>query len=218
MHHTIFYGSVIDLHGPQSTSIYLVRHGMTAWNLAGRLQGRTDIPLTERGRAEAACAATALQGRRYAAIYSSPLQRAYESATIIARQLGLSVRIEGDLIERAYGEWEGQTLKGRGRTSEETVLGVEPAATLRQRAVGCLTQIALRHLGEALVAVSHGAWINALVFVVTRGKAGTGITNLANGGITHLSYDPPDTWHLVALNQVAHLAKPHGQTDRRRST
>lgn len=199
------------------TVIHLVRHGTTNWNLAGRLQGRTDIPLNDQGRLEAASAAAALQGEEYAALYTSPLQRARQTASIIAEQVKLPVHVEDGLIERAYGEWEGRRLTGRARIADEASAGVEPAQSLRERAINCLTQLARRHFGQRLIVVSHGAWINALLYVLSDGRAGTGITNLANGGITTLTSQSIDLWQVTRLNDVRHLTNPHGQTDRRSS-
>ena len=83
----------------------MVRHAMTAWNEAGRIQGRTDVPLSERGR-------RALIGRQLPArfrsyrVHSSPLARAVETAALLG--LGTPV-LDPRLMEMRWGEWEGET-------------------------------------------------------------------------------------------------------------
>lgn len=94
--------------------LYLIRHGETDWNAAGRLQGRHDIPLNDRGRAQAREAAARL--RRVAPdpaaldFVASPLARARETAEILRRELGLDpagVRLDPRLQEVGFGLWEG---------------------------------------------------------------------------------------------------------------
>jgi broad specificity phosphatase PhoE len=90
------------------TRILLVRHGQSEWNLTGRWQGQTDPPLTDLGRAQAANAARSLG--TVDAIWSSDLQRAAETSTIISNELGVGpVVLDPDLRERNAGEWEGLT-------------------------------------------------------------------------------------------------------------
>lgn len=98
-------------------TIYLVRHGETEWNREGRLQGQQDSPLTDKGRAQAHRIGLALRavvdnpgGCR---IIASPLGRAFQTAEIIGRALGLEnpeIHIDARLREIAFGAWEGMTL------------------------------------------------------------------------------------------------------------
>ena len=97
--------------------VVMVRHAMTAWNEAGRIQGQTDVPLCERGR-------RALTGRRLPErfgsyrVHSSPLARAVETAALLG--LGTPV-LDRRLMEMDWGEWEGQT---RISVAEENACGV----------------------------------------------------------------------------------------------
>ncbi|MSO67796.1 MAG: histidine phosphatase family protein [Pseudolabrys sp.] len=102
-------------------TVYYIRHGETDWNVAGRLQGRRDIPLNERGRTQAAHCGEILRdlfardrldpaGLDYV---SSPLQRACQTMELSRPALGLPAegyRIEPRLAEIAFGEWEGFTI------------------------------------------------------------------------------------------------------------
>lgn len=90
------------------TRILLVRHGQSEWNLTGRWQGQADPPLTDLGRAQARAAAQVLG--TVDAVWTSDLQRAVETATIIAGELGVGpVVVDPDLRERDAGEWSGLT-------------------------------------------------------------------------------------------------------------
>jgi probable phosphoglycerate mutase len=86
---------------------WLVRHGETEWAALGRHTGRTDIPLTERGRAEASAVARRLAGHEFALVLSSPLSRALETAQL-AGFAGV-VETTDDLLEWDYGADEGLT-------------------------------------------------------------------------------------------------------------
>lgn len=90
------------------TRVLLIRHGQSEWNADGRWQGQADPPLTDLGRAQAQHAAKALGA--VDAIVASDLQRAAETAEIIAEELGLgAVVLDVDLRERDAGEWSGLT-------------------------------------------------------------------------------------------------------------
>lgn len=96
----------MDDSGPE---LWLVRHGETEWSRLGRHTGRTDIPLTEAGRAQAAAVARKLAGHEFAMVLSSPLARALDTA----RLAGFGDRVEttDDLLEWDYGADEGLTTK-----------------------------------------------------------------------------------------------------------
>ena len=100
---------------PQSAHacrICLVRHGETAWNAERRLQGHIDIPLNPRGlsQAEATARSLARAGERFAALYSSDLQRARQTAEAVARAHGLAATHDARLRERHYGVLQGLTF------------------------------------------------------------------------------------------------------------
>lgn len=89
------------------SEIVLVRHGETEWTRAGKHTGRTDIPLTERGRREARAVGSALQGRRFALVLTSPLERASDTCRVAGFE---AVAVERDyLMEWDYGDYEGRT-------------------------------------------------------------------------------------------------------------
>lgn len=92
---------------------YFLRHGETVANAGGIVSGSLDVELTSLGRKQALAAARVLAGEPITAIYSSPLRRAYETATPVALALQLSVKIIPEFIERSQGELEGKPLGAR---------------------------------------------------------------------------------------------------------
>ena len=150
------------------TCFCLVRHGQTDWNQGGRYQGQIDIPLNEAGRAQAHSLAERLQGQHFAAVYSSNLKRAYETAEIIAAKLELPIRMDERLREINQGEWEGLQVDFiRSHYAELwEQRNVDPATvrppggeTLREvalRVYAALDEISGRHVGAAVLLVSHG--------------------------------------------------------------
>ncbi|MFI9759811.1 histidine phosphatase family protein [Streptomyces sp. NPDC051963] len=87
--------------------LLLVRHGETEWSRSGRHTGRTDVPLTERGREEARGLVPLIRSHRVGAAFVSPLQRARETAELIGLH---EMRIDADLREWDYGGYEGVTI------------------------------------------------------------------------------------------------------------
>jgi broad specificity phosphatase PhoE len=87
--------------------VVVVRHGETDWSRTGRHTGRTDVPLTERGRREAEGIGTALRGREFALVLTSPLQRAVDTCRLAG--FGRAAQRRDDLSEWDYGAYEGRT-------------------------------------------------------------------------------------------------------------
>ena len=140
----------------------LLRHGATEWSLTGQHTGRTDIPLVEQGREQARAAGHALEGMRFAQVLASPLQRAWETATLA----GFGPREEPDLMEWDYGSFEGKTSaeireEHRGWTLwTDGVPGGERAAEVGRRADRVIEQVR-RTQGDTLL-VAHGHILRVL--------------------------------------------------------
>lgn len=95
-------------HGPTPQhEIVLVRHGATEWSVSGRHTGRTDVPLTDEGRAQARAVGVALHGHHFAAVFVSPMSRARETCRLAG--YGDAAEVVDDLREWDYGEYEGRT-------------------------------------------------------------------------------------------------------------
>lgn len=147
--------------------LILVRHGETLWNAQGRVQGFTDLELTERGRQQAQALAQALQHEPLDAVYSSPLRRALETARLIAQPHGLAVQTDAELMEMDQGELEGLTGEEMRRLYPELLAewrvhpaqvklpGGESLAQLQERAWAAIEHIRARHPEGVVVVVGH---------------------------------------------------------------
>jgi broad specificity phosphatase PhoE len=152
--------------GPDSwVRLVLWRHGQTSWNVEGRFQGQSDIPLDEVGVAQAERAARLLAALRPNVITSSDLGRALATAAPLARITGLTVLYDKDLRERHGGAWEGLTdvqIRTRYPVERSQWLppGGESSSTVADRAGAAMERIADSLApGSLAVVVSHGAAI-----------------------------------------------------------
>lgn len=184
------------------TLFYLVRHGETDWNLQRRVQGSSDIPLNETGRRQAAHTATLLARRSWDAIYSSPLSRAMETASIITGRLGLGdPRALPGVAERDYGVAEGLT----DREIEATwpgwarVPGQESRDSVKERVLLALRQLASERAGGHFIVTTHGGVIRTMLLAVKAGPHSSApITNgsihsfeLIDGTLRLVTFDDP---------------------------
>lgn len=151
----------------QPTRVLVLRHGQSEWNATGRWQGRADTALDDVGRAQAAAAAEVLGS--FDSIWSSDLQRAMETAVIIAARLGIGpVLVDGRLAETDVGPWQGLTLTeievdwpgfvtARRRPPE-----AEPLEDVVVRVSECLADIAAQCPGGEVLVVSHAGVLRTM--------------------------------------------------------
>ena len=202
------------------TELYLVRHGETNWNRQKRIQGLTDIPLNDTGRDQAKATGTLLARRRWDAVVSSPLSRARETANIIAAVLGLDEPTTMDaIVERNYGAAEGLNWGEVERDFPRgtDVPGRESREQVSARVVPALIRLAEQRPGQALVVVSHGGAIRAVLEEVEPSASHGMITNgsvhslrLEDGALRLIAFDDPievesigaDSGDLDAQNAV----------------
>ena len=156
------------------TVVLLVRHGLTATTgvkLPGRARG---LHLSDEGRRQAEAAAARIATlARVVAIYSSPLERARETAQTIAKARNMAVRIERGLLELDIGKWTGMALKDAGSKPEWKAVQQHPSGfrfpdgesftEMQTRVTSALARIVERHPGAVVVAVSHADPIKAAV-------------------------------------------------------
>jgi probable phosphoglycerate mutase len=156
------------------TIVLLVRHGLTPTTgslLPGRAPG---LPLSDEGRRQAEGAAKRIAALpEIAAVYASPLERAQETAAIIATARGLPVQTEADLVELHVGEWTGRKLDEVAKLPEWRTVqsypsgfrfaGGESFVEMQARMTGALTRLVAHHPGATVVAVSHADPIKGAV-------------------------------------------------------
>jgi uncharacterized phosphatase len=182
-----------------TTQLFLVRHGETDWNLQHRIQGLTDIPLNETGREQARATGELLASRQWDGVYSSPLLRAFETASIVATATGQDTpqTIEA-LVERNYGDAEGLNFGEieRRYPDRSTVPGQEDRDAVVARVVPALEELAEAHPGESLIVVSHGGAIRAVLTAVDPASSHGMITN---GSVHSFRFDG-DGLRLIAFD------------------
>lgn len=163
------------------TQLYIVRHGTTEWNKQGRIQGLTDIELSEEGRAQARELAQSFSTVPFAAVISSDLQRAYQTAEIIGQGLQLPVETKVTLRERSWDTWEGWLVDDLRRQYSEIfdsyiqnptqekpvdlpgIAKVETYRQVMQRVIPCLQEIARCYPGQKVLIISHGGVLKGLM-------------------------------------------------------
>jgi ribonuclease H / adenosylcobalamin/alpha-ribazole phosphatase len=158
-----------------ATRLLLLRHGQTELSVQRRYSGRGNPALTELGRTQAAAAARYLGSRGgVAAVISSPLQRAYDTATAAATALGLDVAIDDDLIETDFGAWEGLTFSEAAERDPEVHRqwlrdtstdppGGESFDAVNARVSRARDRIVADHDGATVLVVSHVTPIKMLL-------------------------------------------------------
>jgi phosphoserine phosphatase len=154
------------------TTILLARHGESDWNRDRRWQGHADRPLTDLGREQARALADRLAASELDAVYSSDLERARETAAIVAEPHQLPVRELSDLREVDVGSWSGLTraeaedcFPDAFRRWTEGQEGWEDGETygqLSERVVRAVLAIAARHPRDGVLLVAHGGSIRAV--------------------------------------------------------
>jgi len=197
-------------------TVVLVRHGVTDWNAQGRMQGHTDVPLSEAGLAQAAAMAPVVAALRPTRIVSSDLGRAVATARALSDACGLDVATDARLRETDVGEWEGLTMddvadraptdgldgefdddfrwSATGETSTEATARV--VAAIREHAGGACGE-------DVLVVVGHGAVLrNAVVRLMGLDAPLTVMSVMANCGWAILR-PRAAYWRLVAYNVTA---------------
>jgi len=199
------------------TRIYLIRHAETTWNAEGRLQGTLDAPLSERGQRQAENLVEALRQVPFAAVYSSPLERAYGTARALAEAHGLTTIAIEAFREMNQGEWEGrrvdevaaeygESLKmWRDSPAETRLPGGESLAEVAKRAAAAFGDVAARHPGGTIAIVAHGG-VNKTILLTLLGAPLAHHWRLRQGNacINIVDMDG-STARIAVLNDTIHL-------------
>jgi probable phosphoglycerate mutase len=201
------------------TRLCLVRHGETAWNAEGRVQGQLDVPLSEVGHAQARAVAAALAGERFDAIYASDLTRVRQTAAPTAERLGAPVALDAALRERHYGMFERHTyLEVRERYPAEYARfrdkdpdfdfgSGESLKAFAARSLACVAALVERHAGRSILVFTHGGVLE----MVYRRAAGMTLSSprdfeIPNAALNRVEATPGE-WRVAAWAEVAHLER-----------
>jgi broad specificity phosphatase PhoE len=220
---------------PKPLHVLLLRHGLTDANATGTVQGHSPTPLNATGHRQAALLAGAVAGwrPRVAALVSSDLRRAAQTAEPIGRACGLAPRYDPAWRERGLGEMEGRAFAGRdiwraaaGEHDDAGARGVEPAGAFRSRVRAALLALPTQFPGTAAVAVvTHGGCVRAILTMLADGQLARAagqdpveVVEIANCSILHLVAERGDAgaeaaWRVACVNDVAHLAGLESRAD-----
>ncbi len=201
----------------RATRLCLVRHGETAWNAEGRVQGQFDIPLNATGLAQARAVAEALAGESFGAIYASDLARVRQTAAPAAGRLGIEVRLERALRERHYGIFERLTYvearerfpaeyaRFRDKDPDFDFVTGEGLGAFAARALACVSALVERHAGESVLVFTHGGVLE----MVYRHATGRGLSSPRDFEIPNAALNRIEAsggaWRVSAWAEVSHL-------------
>ncbi|MGV3708468.1 MAG: nicotinate-nucleotide--dimethylbenzimidazole phosphoribosyltransferase [Gemmatimonas sp.] len=162
------------------TTVYLVRHGQTDMNVQGRCQGSLDVPMNDEGELQVAALAARLQGIRFDAAYTSPLQRAVRTARVIVGESAMNMEMVPGLSELSYGTWQGTSYDEwpeasgdlwRRSPHEMTFPEGESLADVRARVVPAFDAILRANQGKTVLIAAHGHLNRVLLGAVLADRA-----------------------------------------------
>lgn len=191
------------------TTIGLIRHGITDWNVLGKSQGISDIPLNNLGKQQIVALANRLVlEEKWDVIVTSNLSRAKETGEIIATKLKLSIGMTDDRIQEINcGEIEGTTEEVRlekwGSSWRELDLGMEKFEDVSKRGNEFLIELARTYNGKRVLVVSHGALIGLTLQKLLPEQFTK--TQLDNASLTILNIKQ-DVWNCSLYNCTTHLS------------
>jgi len=198
--------------------LIIVRHGQTASNKEKRIQGHENTYLSDFGRIQAKLTGDQLKNEHIDAVYSSDLNRAYETAQAIAENHSLPIITDARFRECCFGEWEGKTVDEvmkqypalfdayRKDSINNRAPGGERLEELQLRVAEAVNEIADRHTNDAVLLVTHGGPVKALICYAL-GADLTAFRHLGpdNCGISILIHSSDGRWYLDTMNDTCHL-------------
>jgi len=199
------------------THLLAIRHGETAWNSEGRFQGHLNSALNQEGLAQANALAARLAVERFDLLLSSDLGRALQTASAIAMATGHEILLEPRLRERNMGIFQGLTsaevqarypdeyARFSSNDPDHVIPDGESMRQLLARSLACIAELARRHAGMTLAAVTHGG-VLAMLYRHTKAMPLTAPRNfhLHNTGVNRFRHRR-GTWELLSWGDIAHL-------------
>jgi len=203
------------------TRILLIRHGETEWNRIRRFQGRSDIPLNQKGKEQAHALALALEEETLTAIYSSPLGRAMETANII-RELHSSVPLfaEDGLLEMDLGEFEGMEAKQWAeqypdflkawleKPGSVSMPGGESLQEVQDRALDAIERITQLYPSDSTLLISSHNFVNLTILCYALGLTLDKFRDIRQGTTAlNILYKQGERLWVEVVNEQSHLQK-----------
>src|SRR5690349_2725764 len=186
------------------TELFLFRHGETEWSKSGAHTGRTDLPLTEEGRARAATLGEWLTGRQFSLVLTSPLSRARDTCALAG--YGDAAQLEPNLREWDYGDYEGRTTADIRKERPDWFLwtsGVPHGETIEQVAARARSVIEpVSNVDGAVAWFAHGHILRILTacWLGLTPEAGR-LFALSTGSVSTLGYERETrvitTWNIT---------------------
>lgn len=208
-----------------ATQFILVRHGETAWNREGRIQGHLDSPLNLEGIAQAKTLAERLRVESFDVLISSDLGRARSTAQYIAMRTGHSVVVDARLRERHYGIFQGLTRAAArsvypdvyARYHDESVNYAIPGGESTEecflRNLECLQELGAQYPDKRIVVVTHGGVLDGLYRHVMRlPHVGSRAFTIVNASLNWFTYEDGG-WRLDRWGDVSHLGQSESLDD-----
>jgi probable phosphoglycerate mutase len=196
----------------------VVRHGETAWNAEGRVQGQLDIPLSDTGHAQARALAQALAHEKFDAIYSSDLLRVRQTALPTAAVLQQEIVFSERLRERHYGIFQGITyseakermpadyVRFKDKHPDYDFQTGESLRTFQQRVFSVMEEILGKHRGQHILVFTHGGVLEILYRQATqRGLSTPRDFEIPNAAVNRLEHGA-GAWKVGCWADIAHLA------------
>jgi probable phosphoglycerate mutase len=197
--------------------VIAIRHGETVWNAEGREQGQADSPLTPRGLDQSVAIAGRLRGQRFAALYSSDLGRALQTADFVAHATGVDVLVDPGLRERHMGIFQGLTREQmaarfpaeyaayRADPYGYAIPGGESGRERRDRSVRVMTALADRHADDTIVVITHGGFLLGFFEHVLELPPGNGWRFRRRNASFNVFARANGYWSLETWNDTSHL-------------
>lgn len=199
------------------TKLYLIRHGQSEWNELNKIQGQKNTSLTNLGKEQARSLANRLTSESIDMIYTSDLNRAYDTAKIISEQIDKPLSSSEFIREINFGPWEGLTISEMQDIYKEqysiwikepdklNMDGAESLQVLKDRAMKWVESIIQENDGKKIAIVSHGATLKVLIL----GLLDISLTHYKNFSISNVGLSIVECRDynnvLTKLNDVSHL-------------
>lgn len=199
-----------------NTTIYLTRHGQTLWNLEKRLQGRGNSPLTEDGIERAKELRDRLKNIHIDSIYSSPIERAFETAKIIKGNKDIEIVTDNGFMEMSFGDYEGRrtdeimkenpswdiSLIMKGNTELSAPNG-ENLGEVRIRVANTMNKIIKANIGKTILIVAHGITLKAIMYYFRDKEVNSEVMGQAT--LTKINVDENNNFNIEFKNNNSHF-------------